>query len=252
VWLGGWGDAAAVRYDPADGTWAAAKAQFPNGPAAGPARGIAVEKRGELSSRVWVAFSSNPSAIEEFDADTLAFLGHHTLGSSIGSIGVGLDDSGKLWAVNQKTGDASWFDPATGKSIPVKVGADPYTYSDFTGYARRNFTAPKGTWRRTFAVCDGAAATFTLLDWDAVTPSGTSVQVFVRVAASEAELSTAERFGPFVQDVARTDAAVDLVRAAVPDAAFAQVEVVLRSDDRRATPQLHSIRLVWSCPGPMN
>lgn len=250
VWLGGWAEAAVIRFDPASGTWAAAKNQFPVG-RTGNARGLAVERRGEISSRVWVAFSSNPSALEVFDADTLMPEGHHDLGASIGAIGAGLDDAGKVWAVNQRTGDASWFDPATGKSIPVRVGPEPYTYSDFTGYARRNFTAPRGTWKRRFDACDGPdAATYRLLDWDAVTPPGTGIEVHVRVAATEAELASAPRLGPFVQDSGRVDAPVDLTAVPVPDAAFALVEVVLRSEHGRTTPVLRSLRLDWSCPGP--
>jgi sugar lactone lactonase YvrE len=59
------------------------------------------------------------------------------------SIGTGVDHEGKIWAINGN-GLASRIDPETDKIDEFPVGAEPYTYSDFTGYALRRIIAPSG------------------------------------------------------------------------------------------------------------
>jgi sugar lactone lactonase YvrE len=248
VWVGGWSCEAVFRFDADSRTWAVGQAK-----GSGLARGVAVEARDGAPSRVWVAFSSAPSRLAAFDAESLALLGTWDLAGTSGAIGAGLDAAGKVWAIHQRTNNASRFDPGTGKVLSTTaVGAGPYTYSDFTGYARRHFTAPRGNYRRTFVPCqDGSAASFLRLEWEGVTPVGTRLDFWIRVGDDLHTLAGAPRYGPFGQSADGTVSPVDLADAGVPDAPYALVEVALTSRTGASTPELRSMNLVWTCPGPV-
>ena len=68
------------------------------------------------------------------------------------------------------------------------VGNMPYTYSDATGLVARNVTSPTGTWT---VVYDGGTAgmAWDNINWNAVTPDGTNIQVAYRSADTEPGLS---------------------------------------------------------------
>lgn len=119
-----------------------------------------------------------------------------------------------------------------------------YTYSDFTGYQLRNFTAPRGTYTKDFEACS-EDNDWKQLTWDAVTPPNTSLQVFVKAANTRAELNntTLVRYGPF------TTPPVDLANAGVPRTRWLRVEFVLRSVDGQSTPVLRSFNVKWLCGG---
>ena len=120
-----------------------------------------------------------------------------------------------------------------------------YTYSDFTGYQLRKFTAPRGTYLKDFKSC-GPDAQWRQVIWDADVPANTMVQVYVRVANTMADLPTATRHGPF------TTSPADLIAALVPKGQFMRVEFVLSSTDGMTTPVLKSFRIVSSCSGIIN
>lgn len=252
VWVGGWGCAAVFRYDPATAQWAAAL--VPGGD--GLSRGVAVERRkdggGEFtSSRVWAAFSESPTLLVSLDAETMGDAQVVRMEGMTAGIGVGLDDRGRVWVVNNGSADAGVYDPATGRSDRIAVGPAPYTYSDFTGYARRNFTAPRGSYRRLFSPdCLGEKAVWKRLEWSGATPARTRIELSLRVADEPALLPGAPRFGPFVQTSAGSDSPVDLTTLGVPDARHALVEVVLSSEDGAGSPTLQDFRLVWGCAEP--
>ena len=55
------------------------------------------------------------------------------------------DFFGNIWGVNRQTDNASRINPETGVMEVFPVGYGPYTYSDFTGFSLRTFTAPRGS-----------------------------------------------------------------------------------------------------------
>ena len=120
-----------------------------------------------------------------------------------------------------------------------------YTYSDFTGYQLRNFTAPLGSFRQTFSAPEcGPDTIWRYLVWDAVVPPKTSIQAFVTVANLQADLTNPLlRKGPF------TSSPADLRAAGVPKGRYLRVEFVLRSDDRQSqlTPKLKSFDVNYEC-----
>ncbi len=256
LWLPGFTTAAvACRYDHATGTWASfsfATATSQIGTAFGRPRGIAADDQGNIFMSSDVSATGAAAQLLRFDAETGALIKFGntdfidaTDANTNQSIGVGLDADGQPW-VNNMSGNVMKIDRVTGAiTRTAQQPAGLYTYSDFTGYQLRKFTAPRGTYFKDFRGC-GADAQWRQVVWDAVTPANTKVEVYVRVAATAAALPTATRFGPFVASP------VDLVAAGVPKAEFFRVEFVLSSTDGMATPVLRSFRIVSACAGLIN
>jgi hypothetical protein len=119
-----------------------------------------------------------------------------------------------------------------------------YTYSDFTGYELRNYTAPHGTWIEDFQGC-ADISTWKLLSWTATVPANTTLQVFVRVADTQAGLAdnSIARSGPF------TTSPIDLDAAGVPHKQFLRLFFELTSTDGLSTPVLSAVNLTWGCTG---
>jgi hypothetical protein len=214
-------------------------------------RGIAVDAAGRVYMSGW---GSGQAQLIRFDAETgaiIPFGGAQFIDMSdmvtTGSIGVGLDNDGHPW-VNNYSGNATKIDKDTG--VVTRTPQQPaglYTYSDFTGYQLRNFTAPRGTYRRDFMACDEQSSWRTLT-WDALVPANTTLQVFVKAANTEADLNspTLVRYGAF------TTSPVDLQQAGVPNAKYLRVEFILRSVDGQSTPVLRAFNVTWGCGGGIN
>jgi hypothetical protein len=157
---------------------------------------------------------------------------------------VGLDTDGNPW-VNNRSGNAMRISRDTGEILrTAQQGAGLYTYSDFTGYQLRNFTAPLGSFRQTFTSPCGPDTVWRYLVWDAVTPPRTSIQAFVTVSNNQSELTNPLlKKGPF------TSSPADLQAAGVPKGTYLRVEFVLRSDDRQSqlSPKLRSFDVNYEC-----
>jgi hypothetical protein len=161
------------------------------------------------------------------------------------AIGVGLDTDGHV-LMNNRSGNAVRIHRDTGVILrTAQQNAGLYTYSDFTGYQLRNFTAPQGTFRQTFQSNEcGVDTIWKYLVWDATVPPKTSIQAFVTVANDLAELTNpALRKGPF------TSSPADLRAAGVPKGRYLRVEFVLKSDDRQnqVSPKLKSFDVNYEC-----
>ncbi|MEW6434297.1 MAG: hypothetical protein AB1730_22585 [Myxococcota bacterium] len=260
VWLPGWSKGAiACRYDHATQTWTKfdfSAVRNDQGKAFQWGRGIAADTAGRIYMSGWGDSAASPPAAQliRFDAETGAVVPYGsnafidmTDAATNGSIGVGLDGDENAW-VNNYSGNATRIDKNTGAVL--HTGQQPgglYTYSDFTGYQLRNFTAPQGTYKRDFEAC-ATDNEWRTLTWDATVPANTTLQVFAKAAntAAELDLPSTPRFGPF------TTSPTDLKAAGVPKTKFLRVEFVLRSADGRSTPVLRGFNLVWACGGGIN
>lgn len=161
------------------------------------------------------------------------------------SIGVGLDYDGQPW-INNSSGNAMKVDNTTGAlTFTKQQPAGLYTYSDFTGYTARVFTAPLGTFRRTFEGCSDMTE-WRSLTFRATKPPNTTVQAYLRVANTLADLNSAQRFGPF------TSSPVDLVALGLSKTRYLRVEFELRSQDGLTSPVLHEFQVRWACPVTIN
>lgn len=99
--------------------------------------------------------------------------------------GVGLDIEGYVWTLGLNSDRLFKIDPNTNQrhpdapaGIPVGVGSH-YTYSDFTGSAAFNFTAPQGSWTNAYAKPFACALPLSI-DWEAYAPPGTAVKLRIR------------------------------------------------------------------------
>ncbi len=268
VWLAGWTSGpVASRYDHGPGTSATAgtwtkfdftAAVTPVGKRFGRARGIAADDKGYIwmsadsasgsGAAQLIAFNGDTGALKPFNTPTGALdLVDATSSNTHTSIGVSLDADGHPW-VNNQSGNVMRIHRDTGEVlISTQQQSGLYTYSDFTGYALRKFTAPRGTYRHTFEGC-GEQTSWMQVVWSADVLQGTSLQVFVKVGNTPAELNDTSlpKYGPF------TTSPTDLAAAGVPPARYLRVEFVLASTDGLSTPVLKGFNVQWNCAGSIN
>ncbi|MEM9070897.1 MAG: MopE-related protein [Myxococcota bacterium] len=241
VWMAGFNCPAVLRYDPREERWT--RFDLPNPELL---RGIALDDRGWVyvtASHTVPSFEPGDiSRVTRFRADDGSRMEvFETLGR--GSIGVGLDNERRVWLVNEGSSSATMLDPETGEQREFPVGSRPYTYSDFTGFALRTFTAPDGFAREVRMGCDVGPTIWERVRWDGRAPGGTEIQISLRTAPSETSISAAEWQGPFGEDA-------DLMEppGPLPNERFVEVEARLMSDARMRSPALREVRLQYFCP----
>jgi hypothetical protein len=253
IWLGGWPCNAAFVYDPAADTWARIDALNPGYGG----RGIAVDGFGQ----VWMAMHLGDftgARVVRLDGASLTWLGTYDmtpLGVDV-PVGVGVDFNGSIWTVNQSSSSAVrvHVDPVTGVPSPhpvtgnvmdeFPVGLEPYTYSDFTGFGLRTFTAPSGTYAFTVEGCAlGAPADWDYVSFLATTPPGTSVLISVRAGDDLATIDAQPSFG----DWSASPAELTLPPGPVPSSRYLKVTVRLLSADEIATPTVSNVVVQWTC-----
>jgi len=232
VWIGNcccWN--VAYRFDPETKTWAAA--QTKDRP-----RGVA----GSQDGNVYVA-NDTSDHVAIVDADSATTLGYVYLGGGRFPIGMTVDFDGNVWTANQSSGSAVKIDSKTQQILcEVKVGSGPYTYSDMTGYALHNFTAPQGHYTHVFGGWEGFRVKWTAVyvDVDYQDPASCFVKVRVRTAYDKEELKTKPwqgYFGPYPPEMFP----LDLTKVPDMDGPLLEVEVTLYSQSKTCTPMVKSI-----------
>lgn len=256
VWVAGFTCPFAFRFDPDSGAWFSVEI-----PGAGVTRGIAARDDGTIfvaASHDWIRVdfsASNPleasdpitrlTVFNGDDGSNLRVLGtpeEPILGS--GSIGVGLDSAGRAWLVNQNTESATRVDIETGEVNRFPAGSEPYTYSDFTGYALRRITAPTGFARSILEGCTMGPSEWERLTWDARVPSGARLEIRLRTADTRDALMTAMWLGPWGASP------IDLLTPPGPlsEQRFLEVESRLISLTETSSPSLRNITVQVHCP----
>lgn len=252
VWVAGFNCDAAFRYTPSTNTWA--EVRLPN---SGVTRGIAVDDRGFVyvgSSHTFIDLEppgpwevGDPiSRLTRFRADDLS--GVEVFGlpgdplPGLATVGVGLDNERRVWMVNQDSGTATRFDPDTRTAEEFPVGEQPYTYSDFTGFTLRTFTAPSGTFRTQLSGCAFGPTEWERLEVNAMVPAGARVETRLRSAPTEDRLDTA----PWTPAASGSER--DLSTLGLDPNRFLELEVTLIRDGGAATPRLESVRVQRNCP----
>jgi hypothetical protein len=189
VWLAAWTAPSAYRYDHGPGLDAGVggwrrfdfNGARSGGIGFGDSRGITADDQGII----WMsahACGSNPACGTSSTqvAQLLGFYGDDggvrqfgsndfidaTDSQSSNSIGVGVDSDNNIW-VNNFSGNAMKIDRSDGGVFKTtNQGGSLYTYSDFTGYQLRHFTAPRGTYSRDLQGC-GTNTRWLSVNWDA-------------------------------------------------------------------------------------
>ncbi|RLB55852.1 MAG: hypothetical protein DRI34_09975 [Deltaproteobacteria bacterium] len=240
VWVGGYRHEGAARYDPADGS-----SLIVPTPGVGVGRGIAADADGYIwLAHSWLTDETRVGRITRFRADDGSEMHTYELPNGKETIGVGIDFDGYVWGVNRQTDNACKVDPQSGQVECYPTGHGTYTYSDFTGFALRNFTAPRGTFKQVFEGCALPTGTrWKQVSWEATVPAGTYVKIYVRAADDIASLPTATRHGPFEESPA------DLIAAAEITGHYLLVEVSLSTDIEGLTPIFKSLEVQWICAG---
>ncbi len=254
VWIAGFLCPFAFRYDPTTRAWREVAL-----PSSGVTRGIAADADGNIyiaSSHEWIRVSrdgtfstSEPLArVTVIDAETLGSV--RVLGTPAaplpgrGTTGVGLDSAGFVWLVNQDSSSATRLDPRTGATREFATGISPYTYSDFTGYALRTFTAPNGYLRTIVAGCASGVTEWEQVRWNARVPAGTSVELRARTADAVPDLAGRPWVGPFSEGPVSELA---LPPGPVGSGRHLELEVSLLSDGS-SSPAVDELVVQYNCP----
>ena len=240
VWVGNFTKAKMSRFDPDNNSWW--EYNIPKR-----ARGVAASNDGFV-------FLANDQShnVAVFDATGPKFLYNISLGGgSKYPVGLAMDFDGFLWAVNQQGVSASKIDYKNKQVIgEYPVGASPYTYSDMTGYALNNFTAPKGYYRQTFLANvlinpisgEPPVSTWTEVNVDAEYPPGSTIEVKMRVGDSLDELKKAAWVGPFAT-LPNDPNPIELLKLNIPPfkGAMAEVQVDLKAASDKSSPKLKGV-----------
>jgi hypothetical protein len=171
-------------------------------------QGVAVDD----NEQAWTASSrwSSGKTIDHLDGNTLIRVGQ-LASIPTGTTGVAVDAAGKIWAAADQGSSVIRIDPKKGAigaggirigavdltvSLPASTNptrplANPYNYSDMTGYLAVRNTAPLGRWR---VIQDAgiAGALWGRVSWNGEgqgsIPTGASILVEARAAESVAGL----------------------------------------------------------------
>jgi streptogramin lyase len=244
VWLAGGENRNVSRFNPTTKTFNTVNLlDYPY------TRGIAASTDGKVyvAHHTWSGACSSSHYVSVFDsatgqlADIINYAGNNP---NKGPVGLSFDFDGNLWAINQCDSSASKIDAATGQLIGTyPVGANPYTYSDMTGFALKTVVAPEGTYTHTFKGWEGAVTQWYQINAGVTTPPGTAFEVSWRTADSVAALAGAPwsaKVGPFPP----ATMPIDLTDYGAIVGKYLQVEVTLEGSDDGTTPILKSLDIV--------
>jgi uncharacterized delta-60 repeat protein len=178
------------------------------------------------NQNLWVAHQKGVSQTVGHLKLGIGWIGNVELGISrnlsepVGTTGVAVDSSNKIWAANFDKSNLMRIDPNLGPistsnhrvgAVDLTVDLDrefnqadgsakPYNYSDMTGFVCLNSTSPGGAW--VFAQDSGISGfAWKKLSWSATSPANTSVTIEARAADTEAALATKQ----FIVAVNNTD-----------------------------------------------
>ncbi len=232
VWLGHYSNGGVSRYDPGTGQW-----NWITGMGNCP-RGMA----GSTDGWMYTGLGCSGSQIARIHIDSLQV---ENLGISPGTtpIGVALDSKGFVWAVCYSSSSAAKWDPKTKQLVGnYPVGSSPYTYSDMTGYALHNFTAPQGKYSHVFGGWEEIRVKWKAIYVEADYPDENAyIKLEVRTALTEDQLENTPwegMYGPYPPEFFP----LDLTQVPNMDGKLLQVRVWLFSKDKLSTPVVKSIQ----------
>jgi hypothetical protein len=261
VWIGSiWGDRFVHRYDPGSNpnynnintsSW---YSPFISGRR--DSRGVTAHGDGTM----WVTHWTSPERlVTGFDmnmdqfgnpADAVTKSVYMTAGPGgdcNGVLGIGVGSNDNLWVACYYSANAAVFakNPANTSVNYHPIGSDPYTYSDFTGNLRAQFTAPVGYYAQIFEACPNS----TLADWDKIRwnaniPANTSVSVDVYLGDTFADIRTAimSNAPPVLSSASTT---IDI--QSLPKRPFVGVVARLNSEENGQNPSVNYIDVTRYC-----
>jgi DNA-binding beta-propeller fold protein YncE len=242
------------RYNPASNSWIALGAWAIPHPRT--ARGVTVDGGGD----VWLGthhdwgWNFGQGYGYEINSETAAVRREYLITGCDGAIGVSSDFENNMWFACHGSWTGSRLNPDTGAVTNVRVGAYPYTYSDFTGFLRATITSPEGSYQQLFdsqLVCArGSNVVWSQLYYDVETPASTRINFYARTAALTTQLGTARELLVAQAPGDRPPADVQGTMAAmgVPNGLrYFEVRVHLQSLDGSTSPVFRNMDLVYYC-----
>lgn len=189
VWCADISNGRLIRWVPSQGQ-AGVSASNPSG---GRDRGVAVA----LDGTVWTTlYASNQAA--QWNPVNLTLMNiFNTCATQNLQSGMGITIGGQIVAVGFLSASPSvtFLDPVTGaiRGCVSCPGMSPYNYNDFTGYQLR-YALNEGIWRTVYdGGCDNTV--WGRLNWNAVVPPGTALEVRVRASNDQVNWSGALTVG---------------------------------------------------------
>ena len=178
------------------------------------------------------------------------------VGVPIGSTGVAVADDGKIWTANLTSSTASRIDPAAGPIgsdgvtpigqvdliVPLP-GANPYNYSDMTGFLALHNTAGSGNWQ---VIQDAGqpGAAWGMVRWNGEPqgslPAGTTITAEVRAADTVAGLG------------GRAYVAISSGVPFVQQGRYLQVRFTLKRNTAGVSPVLSDLRIQTAQTGELS
>ena len=228
VWIGNFGCGDVLRFDPNGNSWRRTST-------GGMPRGMGVTADGVVYTGI---YSSNQ--VGRINSDTMGLVARYNVGES-GVIGLALDDSNHVWAVNQGSSTATKMTLDGNVIGSYPVGRNPYTYSDMTGQALRTFTVRNGTWTRRFdSGRPPGDAVWHQAIWEANLPAGTSARLRFR-SGDNPGATDAAAWTAWTSDNPAS-------LAGVPMGRYLDVQVQLQSNGRDTRPFFRGVEVSWWRP----
>lgn len=260
VWIGSiWGDRFVHRYDPGSNpnynnvntnNW-----YSPYISGRRDSRGITAHSDGTMWVTHWA--SSRPiTLVTGFDmnmdqygnpADAIRKSVSVNRGQCDGVLGIGVGANENLWVACYYTNSTAVFaKAATNTTINYHpIGTSPYTYSDFTGSIRDQFTAPVGYYAQIFEACPNATlADWDKIRWDANIPANTSIEIKVHLGNTYGEVQTAIQSGA-EPVLSSTSGTIDIT--SLPKQPFIGVVAHLNSEENGQNPSVNYIDVTRYC-----
>lgn len=245
-------DCSLARYEPRSGRWD----NICDIPPTRSSRDVTIDSSGDLwvSAHVYGSWHHGESYGYRYDPVLLTRQAEYTIEGCDGINGIASDFEDNLWSICHGSWNAVVLDPDTGRTTAISVGAQPYTYSDFTGYLRAMVTTPGGRYRRIYdssLVCDDhERVVWSQLYFDVDTPEETRIEFIGRTAERAIDLGPAREV--LLGAVPGDEEPLDIQRAlgiegGASGMRYLEVDAVLQSLDGETSPVFRNMDMVFYC-----
>jgi streptogramin lyase len=203
----------------------------------------------DVEGNVWEA--SPGQGVLKYKAGTGDFLARYSFpsfsnasgsGSFASGYGIAGDTYGKVWLTDYNTSSVVRFDTVGAVDVQTALpGKTCYNYSDWNAIVLKTVTsnnAQAGTWTKDYdsGKADTQWATST---WAAKTPPGTSVAVYFKAGASQADFANQKSCGPFYAQP------VDLTACNFGPKRWLEATVVLNTNDVNVQPSMSAFQVYY-------
>jgi hypothetical protein len=216
-------------------------------PGNGAPRGMAADVNGNVYAAGWsnsVGWGGGcNNRLWRWDTN-LANFQQWTAPSASCFMGVGVTLDNAVWLIGAGGSRGARLAPDRSSWVESpSVFVNPYTYSDFIGYGLLVFANPRGNYSFVTDAGEGCEQRWQTAEWASTVPVGTSVEIFVRSANTQAGLNSASWIGPFITSPAN----LTMAPGPVPNGRFLEMDIRMATTDRRLTPRVRSASASGFC-----